>query len=228
MNLKKGNRVDIDSKSFKIGLGWDPSLNDEQEFDLDVSAFILGKNGKVLHDGTDLGEKYIIYFNSEYRILPSNLTCGTYELERYDPVKYPDRENDYRIKTRPVSPNFEVIGSIDDKDGKASDGDDDEDMFIDLSRVHPDVSEIVIVVSIYEAEERDNQNFGQVRNAYIRVIDENSKNILLRYELDEDFSFETAVEFGRIYKRNETWRFEAMGNGTTQGLAYYIKKYSSF
>ena len=226
MELKKGNRADLSSSKFKVGLGWDPSVRDDEEFDLDVSAFILGENGKVVFDGTSRGEKFIVYYNSEDRMLPSDLDRNNYRLEPYDSIKYPNREDDYRVKTRPVSPNFEVIGSIDDKDGSSSVGD-DEDMFIDLGRIHSDTTEIIIVVSIYEAVER-RQNFGQVRNAYIRAVD-NSTNIeLFKYELDEDFSSETAVEFGRIYKRGASWRFEALGNGTSNGFEEFIRKYSSF
>lgn len=228
MELKKGNRADLNASKFKIGLGWDPSPRDNEDFDLDVSAFILGQNGKVLFDGSPTGEKYIVYYNSDDRILPDNLVRGTFKLEPYDSVKYPNKEDDYRVKTRPVSPNFEVIGSIDDKTGNVSDGDDDEDMLIDLSKLHPDAKEIIIIVSIYEAKDRSNQNFGQVKNSYIRVVDNNTNQEILKYELDEDFSSEDAVEFGRIYKRNETWRFEALGNGTNGGLEFYIKKYSSF
>jgi len=228
MELKKGNRADINASRFKIGLGWDPSVRDDEEFDLDVSAFILDQTGKVIFDGTSRGEKFIVFYNSDDRIIPSDLDKGIFRLEPYDPVKYPDKEKDYREKTRPVSPNFEVIGSIDDKDGRTSDGDDDEDMFIDLSKLHPEAKEIIIVVSIYEASERHNQNFGQVKNSYIRVVDHNTNQEILKYELDEDFSSEDAVEFGRIYKRNETWRFEALGNGSNGGLEFYINKYSSF
>lgn len=227
MELKKGNRADINALKFKIGLGWDPSQKPGEEFDLDVSAFILGRNGKVLFDGTSQGEKYIVYYNSDDRMLPSDLDVNNFRLENYNSAKYPNREEDYRVKTRPVSPNFEVIGSLDDKSGNISDGDDDEDMFIDLGKLHPDASEIIIVASIYEAVDR-RQNFGQVRNAYIRVVDSSSNKEILKYELDEDFSSETAVEFGRIYKRAETWRFEAIGNGTVQGFEAFIKKYSSF
>lgn len=226
MELKKGNRADINARKFKVGLGWDPSTSDN-DFDLDVSAFILGENGKVLFDGTTQGEKYIVYYNSEDRMLPSDLTRDNFRLERYDSVKNPNREDDYRIKTRPVSPNFEVVGSLDDKSGNVSDGDDDEDMFIDLSKLHLEAKEIIIVTSIYEATER-RQNFGQVRNAYIRVVDVVTNQEILKYELDEDFSSETAIEFGRIYKRGESWRFEAIGNGNSQGFEAYIKKYSSF
>jgi len=228
MELKKGNRADIKASRFKIGLGWDPSVRTDEEFDLDVSAFIIGQNEKVLFDGTPNGEKFIVYYNSDERILPDNLDRCIFKIEPYDPIRYPNREDDYRSKTRPVSPNFEVIGSIDDKNGRTSDGDDDEDMFIDLNKLHPDAKEIVIVVSIYEAKERRNQNFGQVKNSYIRIVDSNTNQEILKYELDEDFSSEDAVEFGRIYKRNDIWRFEAVGNGTNGGLEFYIKKYSSF
>lgn len=227
MELKKGNRANLTTSKFIIGLGWDPSTRPGEEFDLDVSAFVLNATGKVINDGTPQGEKYIIYYNSEDRILPSAIEKGVFKIEPFDSTKYPNREEDYRVKTRPVSPNFEVIGSLDDKTGSTSDGDDDEDMIIDLGKINDEASEIIIVASIYDSTER-NQNFGQVRNAYIRVVDETSKEEILKYELDEDFSAETAVEFGRIYKRNDMWRFEALGNGTSAGFEYYIKKYSSF
>jgi tellurium resistance protein TerD len=227
MELKKGNRADINALKFKIGLGWDPSQKADEEFDLDVSAFILGQNGKVLFDGTPQGEKFIVYYNSDDRMLPGDLDNNNFRLEPYDSAKYPNKEEDYRVKTRPVSPNFEVIGSLDDKSGNVSDGEDDEDMFIDLGKLHPDASEIIIVASIYEAIER-RQNFGQVRNAYIRVVDSSTNKEILKYELDEDFSSETAVEFGRIYRRGDSWRFEAIGNGNVQGFEAFIKKYSSF
>lgn len=226
MELKKGKGADLNASNFKIGLGWDPNAGGV-DFDLDVSAFILGQDGKVLFDGTPQGENFIVYYNSEGRILQSDLERNNYRLEPYDSIKYPNREDDYRVKTRPVSPNFEVIGSIDDKDGRSSDGDDDEDMFIDLGKIQPSAIEIIIVASIYEAVDR-RQNFGQVRNAYIRVVDNLTNRELLKYELDEDFSSETAVEFGRIYKRGDAWRFEALGNGTSNGFEGCIKKYSSF
>lgn len=226
MDLKKGNKANLSVSKFRVGLGWDPSHSGE-DFDLDVSAFILSSNDKVLFDGSTLGEKYIVYFNSEDRVHPNDLDRNIFRYEQYDAVKYPNREEHYRVKTRPTSPQFEVIGSLDDKDGRTSDGDDDEDMFIDLGKIHPDASQIIIVASIYDADVRK-QNFGQVKGAYIRILDDVSGREIIRYDLDEDFSFETAVEFGRIYKRNDAWRFEAMGNGTTGGLESYIKKYSSF
>jgi tellurium resistance protein TerD len=111
-------------------------------------------------------------------------------------------------------------------DNLTGDGDgDDEALFVDLGSMDAKVDEIVVVVTIDEAEARQ-QNFGQVRNAFIRIYDETNGQELLKYELDEDFSTETAVEFGRIYKRNGAWRFEAVGIGYKGGLAAFTAKYA--
>lgn len=106
----------------------------------------------------------------------------------------------------------------------AGDGD-DEQILIDLSKVDPRVSEISVVVTIHEAEAR-RQNFGQVRNSFIRVFDSANGTNILKYELEEDFSIETAVEFGRIYKRNNEWKFEAVGMGMKGGLQDFLNKYN--
>lgn len=87
-------------------------------------------------------------------------------------------------------------------------------------------SEICIVVTIHDAENRG-QNFGQVRNSFIRIVDAASNEEILKFELDEDFSIETAVEFGRIYKRNGEWKFEAVGMGMKGGLQDYVNKYTA-
>lgn len=111
-------------------------------------------------------------------------------------------------------------------DNLTGDGDgDDEQILVDLSKIENEVSEICIVVTIHEAISR-NQNFGQVRNSFIRVFDTVSGEEILKFELDEDFSIETAVEFGRIYKRNGEWKFEAVGMGMRGGLQDYVNKYN--
>lgn len=102
---------------------------------------------------------------------------------------------------------------------------DDEQIKIDLSKIDSKVSEICIVVTIHEAEQR-RQNFGQVRNSFIRIFDTNSNADILKYELEEDFSIETAVEFGRVYKREGKWKFEAVGMGMKGGLEDYLNKYN--
>jgi tellurium resistance protein TerD len=102
---------------------------------------------------------------------------------------------------------------------------DDEQILVDLSNIDSSASEICIVVTIHEATAR-NQNFGQVRNAFIRIFDTNTQEVILIFELDEDFSIETAVEFGRIYKKNGEWKFEAVGVGMKGGLEDYLNKYN--
>jgi tellurium resistance protein TerD len=105
----------------------------------------------------------------------------------------------------------------------AGDGD-DEQIIVDLTKVNPSVKEICIIVTIHEAESR-RQNFGQVRNSIIRIFDQQNQE-LVKYELNEDFSIETAVEFGRIYNRNGQWKFEAVGSGMKGGLQDYLNKFN--
>ncbi|SEB20089.1 TerD family protein [Pedobacter hartonius] len=110
-------------------------------------------------------------------------------------------------------------------DNLTGDGDgDDEQVKVDLSKTDAKVTEICIVVTIHEAESR-RQNFGQVRNSFIRIVDAVTNQEILKYELEEDFSIETAVEFGRIYKREGKWKFEAVGVGMKGGLQDYLNKY---
>ncbi|MCW3464974.1 TerD family protein [Chitinophaga nivalis] len=121
------------------------------------------------------------------------------------------------------SPNEAVIHTGDNLTG---DGDgDDEQLLVNLSGIDSDASEICIVITIHDATAR-NQNFGQVRNSFIRIFDTATNKELLKYELEEDFSIETAVEFGRIYKKNNEWKFEAVGIGTKGGLQEYLNRFN--
>ncbi len=99
----------------------------------------------------------------------------------------------------------------------AGDGD-DEQIKVDLSLVPANVTKIAFTVTIYEAEAR-HQNFGQVNNAYIRIYNEANGEELLRYDLGEDFSIETAAVFGELYKNGDEWKFNAIGSGYQGGLA---------
>ena len=112
----------------------------------------------------------------------------------------------------------------DDTTGGNSDGDDDEQIFVDLSLVDPRVNSIVFSASIYEAKER-RQNFGQVQNSYIRICNTDTNEELFKYELCEDFSTATAVELGRLYLRDGIWKFEATGIAHEGGLQGIIDKY---
>jgi len=120
------------------------------------------------------------------------------------------------------SPDKSVIHQGDNLTG---DGDgDDEQINIDLTKIDSAVQEIIAVVTIFDAETRK-QNFGQVRNSFIRIFNTDTNEEILKYELDEDFSIETAVEFGRIYQKNGEWKFEAVGNGQREGLQKYVDLY---
>ncbi len=137
----------------------------------------------------------------------------------------------------PSEPFFVFYGNTDSPDtalkhtgddptgGNSADGD-DESILVDLSKVDPRIEEILFVVTIHEAQVRK-QNFGQVRNSYIRIVDDATGQEVAKYELGEDFSIETGVEFGRLYKRNNAWKFEASGIGYREDLAFFLAKYYS-
>lgn len=122
-----------------------------------------------------------------------------------------------------ISPDNSVEHAGDNLTG---DGDgDDETIKIDLSKISPNATELCFVVTIHDAEMRK-QNFGQVRNSFVRVYNPANNEEILKYELEEDFSIETAVEFGRLYKRNGEWKFEAVGVGMKGGLQDFLNKYN--
>ena len=104
-------------------------------------------------------------------------------------------------------------------DNRTGEGDgDDEQISIELNEIPSNVSRIAFTVTIYEAEAR-RQNFGQISNAYIRVIDDVTGTELIRYDLGEDFSIETAIVVGELYRHNGEWKFNAVGSGFQGGLA---------
>jgi tellurium resistance protein TerD len=115
-----------------------------------------------------------------------------------------------------ISPDGSVEHAGDNLTG-SGDGD-DEEIKVSLAAVPAEVDKIVFPVSIYEAEGR-NQNFGQVHNAFIRVINQDGGAELARYDLSEDASSETAMIFGELYRHAGDWKFRAVGQGYASGLA---------
>lgn len=104
-------------------------------------------------------------------------------------------------------------------DNRTGEGDgDDEQVQIDLSMIPTNIEKVAFTVTIYDAETR-HQNFGQVSNAFIRIVDEATGTELIRYDLGEDFSIETAVVVGELYRHNGEWKFNAIGSGFQGGLA---------
>lgn len=134
-------------------------------------------------------------------------------------------DNYFIFYNNKYSPDNALEGADDDTTGGASDGDDDEQIKVNLTKVDPIIKEIVFVATIHEAAGRK-QNFGQVRNSYIRIFDEVTKTEIAKYELEEDYSIETSVEFGRLYKKNGEWKFQAMGDGYKEDLNFFVGKYT--
>lgn len=95
---------------------------------------------------------------------------------------------------------------------------DDEQVFIDLSKIPANVTKLAFTVTIYDSDVRG-QNFGQVSSSFIRIVNEENGQEMIRYDLGEDFSIETAVVVGELYKYNGEWRFNAIGSGFQGGLA---------
>ena len=122
------------------------------------------------------------------------------------------------------SPDGALHHTGDDPTGGNSADGDDETIEVDLSKINDDIQEILFVVTIHDATARK-QNFGQVRNSYIRIVDNSSNQEIAKYELGEDFSIETGIEFGRLYKRDNKWKFEASGIGYKEDLAFFLAKY---
>lgn len=94
---------------------------------------------------------------------------------------------------------------------------DDESITVNVSALPPEVDKVAVIASIYEADSRG-QSFGQVRNAYVRVVDAANGSEVARYDLTEDAAGETAMLFGEVYRNNDEWKFRAVGQGYASGL----------
>ncbi len=110
-------------------------------------------------------------------------------------------------------------------DNKTGSGDgDDEAIRVVLGSVPQDVQSVAITVTIHDAEARK-QNFGQVKNAFIRIVNDETSKEIARYDLSEDYSTETAMVFGEVYRHNGEWKFRAVGQGYAGGLAAMCGQY---
>jgi|LakMenE18May11ns_1017448.scaffolds.fasta_scaffold9806697_2 tellurium resistance protein TerD len=212
-NLSKGSHFNL-SKSIgfskvRIGLGWNPNeTKNGPAFDLDVSAFGIDSSYKIINDS------YFIFYGQ--------VKAGN---AKEDPI----RKGLYR----PTTNDGAVMGAIDDPTGLSSDGDDDEDMIIDLLKVHPQVEQIIICASISKYP-HDNfkdvrtlsLDFGKVSDCYIRIINESNGIEIAKYELTDQYSTQDAIEFGRLYRIDNEWQFEAMGRGHSGSLQALVDLYT--
>lgn len=216
IRLEKGENIKLDMNIFHVGLGWDVREDDssDEDFDLDVSAFMVDSSHKIPSDN------YLVFYNSENRVRPSDLT----KIVSYK--EWGDMCDAMRSESRPVDPELSIIGSIDDTDGSTSDDGDDETMDMNLSKVRSDVAEIIICVSIHDYAKRK-QNFGQVERAYVRLYKpgqaEGEGEYI--YDLSEDFSTCASVEFCRLYRHSGGWKIQALGIGHKGGLEELVAKY---
>ena len=110
-------------------------------------------------------------------------------------------------------------------DNLTGDGDgDDESVIVQLDKVESNIKSLFITVTIHDAEAR-RQNFGQVSNAFVRIVNNDTSEEIVRFDLSEDYSTETAMVFGEIYRHNGEWKFRAIGQGYTGGLYSLCQQY---
>jgi len=124
-------------------------------------------------------------------------------------------DRDFVFYSNPSDPSGAVRHGGDNRTGEGEG--DDEQILVDLSAVPAQIERIAFTVTIYEAEAR-RQNFGQVSNAFVRIVDNASGAEIVRYDLEEDFSIETALVVGELYRHNGEWKFNAVGSGYQGGL----------
>ena len=231
INLVKGQRVGIDNSlsRLKVEMGWKVNPNANPPYDLDASTFLLGNSGQIEH------EHDFVFYGSPNKI-PALDDSGKQIYDGKGNLVY-----------RPCSVDKSVLGSIDDL-GNDDDntGEGNEEIDVDLTKTSSSVKEILFTVSIYwhssdeytyyKEEEFGRQypnkprlryNFGQVRDAYIQIKNAITGETICRYDLDEDFSTDKGVEFGRLYRRGSEWKFQAIGDAHTDGLEPICKKYAS-
>ncbi|MGG4218188.1 TerD family protein [Paenibacillus jamilae] len=133
-----------------------------------------------------------------------------------------ETEKNFVFFNNPQNENGSVVHTGDNRTGEG-DGD-DEQIKVDLSSVPANVEKIAFTITIYEAQERS-QNFGQVSRAYARIVNEANNEELVRFDLGEDFSIETGVVVGELYRHSGEWKFNAIGSGYQDGLAGLTRDY---
>lgn len=213
INLIKGQRVEIEAglTRLRVEMGWKVNPNAKPPYDLDASTFLLGSNGQIEN------EYDFVFYGSPNKVQVLD--------EEGNPVM------------RPISVDKSVLGSVDDLgDDDDNTGEGNEEIDVDLTKTSPRVNEILFTASIYwspsdanspKLAPRMHYNFGQVRDAYIQIKNAVNGEVICRYDLDEDFSTDKGVEFGRLYRRGSEWKFQAVGEAHKDGLEPICRKYAS-
>ena len=150
---------------------------------------------------------------------PFDLDAAAFLLDSNGKVR---ADSDFVFYNNLIHPSEAVKHTGDNLTGEGEG--DDEVIIVNLTRIPESVCRIAFTVTIYDAEERK-QNFGQVSNAYIHIVDSATNEELIRYDLGEDFSVETAVVVGELYRHNGEWKFNAIGSGYKGGLHALCEDY---
>lgn len=197
-NLSKGERFKIAKSD---GLSKIKVVLDwDSDADLDASTFLCGDEGVILDDAG------FVFYNSENREKP------------FDRAVYGNKRR-WMAETRPMSSDGAVLGSLDDRDGDSG-----EQIDVNLDKVDPNICEIVFVVSIHD----EGKTFGDVKGAFISVVNAENDEELCRYELAEAFTKETALSVAKLVVNEDgDWEFEAVGVGHVGGLETLIDIYAS-
>ena len=196
-NLSKGERFsfakDEGLNNLTVTLGW------EGENDLDASTFLVGEDGVIEDDAN------FVYYNSVKR------------SEAFDRAKFGNK-NAWKAQTRPMSADGSVLGAIDERDGGSA-----ERVSVNLSKVAPEVCEIVFCASVFD----EGISFGDVESPYISIVNDDNGEELCRYTLNEQFSGETALVAGSLSVNEDgDWEFKAEGRGILGGLQALVELYA--
>lgn len=189
-----------------------------------MTSINLGKGAKVDLTKSNPGiKKYMVGLgwnpNSVSSGKPFDIDCSVF-IQGKESKKITDQH--FVFYNNLKSPGDFVVHNGDNRTG---DGDgDDEKVFVDFTKAGTDVEEVIFVATIHGTPQ-NGQNFGQIGGSYIRIVNADTNEELFKYDLNEDYSSFTAMTFGRIYKKDGEWKFEAVGTGVAGGLAEYLTKY---
>lgn len=211
--LKKGDKFKLgkgaELEAVQIDLTWQATT------DLDAVAFCLNDDGVISEDAD------FVFYNSSNRFDPETFAPAPYSREKYG------SKNNWKGETIPGSFDGAVMGSADDPGAEDDDASEEsgETMHVNLGKVRPEVTEIVFGVTIYD--ESAKETFKDVRNAQIIITNEDTGDVLCRYDLKEKFSTETAVVAGALVLNEDgDWEFEAIGRGYDGGLQTLVDMYA--
>lgn len=150
-----------------------------------------------------------------------DLDASCFELGANDKVT---KDSDFIFYKNLDSTDGAIHHTGDDRTGGNSEDGDDEQIIVDLTKIPANIQKIAFTATIYDADKR-NQNFGQVSNAYVRLVNDSTGAEIVRYNLGEDFSIETAIVICEVYKNGNEWKFNAVGAGFSGGLEALCRNY---